>query len=131
MVRSITAVVLGFVLIGVLSIGGDLAFRALAPAVWTHGVRMSNPAALVLTETYAALFTIFGCWLCARLAPSHPMRHALILGGVSLAFGIANTIKLWNTAPAWYHLVALALAMPLAWVGGEIHEIQRARASGR
>jgi hypothetical protein len=54
------------------------------------------------------------------------MAHALVLGALGLAFNVAGTIAMWDTAPAWYHAVALALVMPYAWLGGRIRERQLA-----
>jgi hypothetical protein len=59
------------------------------------------------------------------------MRHALILGALGLAFNVAGTIQMWDTAPAWYHAVALALVMPTAWLGGHLRERQLAAGAPR
>jgi hypothetical protein len=26
----------------------------------------------------------------------------------------------WKTAPVWYHIIALLLILPAAWIGGEL-----------
>ena len=33
-----------------------------------------------------------------------------------------GTIAKWDIAPAWYHVVAVLLVLPLAWVGGLLAE---------
>jgi hypothetical protein len=82
---------------------------------------------LLFVMLYVAVFAIGGCWLAARLAPSHPMRHALILGALGLIFNIAGTIAMWDTAPAWFHILSLLLVMPYAWIGGRLRERQLER----
>lgn len=82
---------------------------------------------LLFTQFYVAVFAITGCYLTARLASSHPMRHALILGVLGLAFKIVGTITLWDMVPVWYHVLALALVMPYAWIGGRLREDQIVR----
>jgi hypothetical protein len=82
---------------------------------------------LLFIQLYVLAYAVFGCWLAARLAPNRPMRHALILGVLGLAFNIAGTVALWNLMPVWYHILALALVMPASWVGGWIRERQLAR----
>lgn len=125
--RSILAVVAGFVVIGVLAMGTDAVLRATVPGIFGPGDRVDSVPWLLLMQAYVFAYATFGCWLTARLAPDRPMRHALILGALGLAFNIAGSIALWDKMPVWYHLVALALVMPAAWLGGRIRERQLAR----
>ena len=126
MVRSIGAVVAGFLLIGVLSFGGDFVIRSAVPQAFDAAGAASSPAVLVAMLAYVGVFAVFGCYLTARLAPNRPMAHALMLGALGLAFNVAGSIAMWDTAPAWYHAVALAMVMPYAWLGGRIRERQLA-----
>ncbi|MFL5582219.1 MAG: hypothetical protein ACJ8AO_17770 [Gemmatimonadaceae bacterium] len=123
--RSVGAVVLGFVLIGALSIGTDgLLIKVIAPGLFdARGVTTSVPM-LLLTQAYVGVYAVFGCWLAARLAPTRPMLHALVLGGLGLVLNVVGTIQRWDYAPVWYHALALALVMPYAWAGGRIRERQ-------
>lgn len=127
--RSILAVVTGFIVIGALAFGTDYLVRTMAPGVFAADGRVSSVPWLLAIQAYVFAYATFGCWLCARLAPNRPMRHALILGVLGLAFNIAGTITQWTTAPAWYHAVALALVMPAAWLGGRIAERRDAMAA--
>jgi hypothetical protein len=124
MMRSIGAVALGFFLIGVLAIGTDAALRSAIPQHFGPGGRVDDVGLLLFMQLYVFAYATFGCWLAARLAPSRPMRHALILGVLGLVFNVAGTVAMWHTAPAWYHVVALSLVMPAAWLGGWIRERQ-------
>ena len=128
MLRSIGAIALGFVVIGCLAFGTDAALRSTFPQSFGVGGRVDDLGLLLFAQLYVFVYATFGCWLTARLAPSRPLRHALILGALGLAFNVAGTIAMWDTAPAWYHVVALALVMPAAWLGGWIRERQLARA---
>jgi hypothetical protein len=129
MLRSIVAIVAGFIFIGALSVGADAVLHALLPTVFDAAGRVESVPVLLFIITYVGVFAITGCYLTARLAPSRPMLHALILGALGLVFNIAGTVAMWNTAPAWYHIVALLLVMPYAWMGGRLREIELARAS--
>jgi len=120
--RSILAIVAGFVAIGVLSIGTDAVLVA-AGVLPPHGQPVGNHL-LLLAQAYVAVYAIFGCWLAAYLAPSHPMRHALILGVLGLAFNLMNAVALWNLYPKWFTILSLALVMPYAWIGGRLRERQ-------
>lgn len=122
-VRSILAVVAGFVVIGVLSVGTNMALHAagiLPPA----DQPISSVPLLLLMTAYVAAYAIFGCWLAAALAPSHPMRHALILGVLGLAFNLMSTAAVWNLYPRWWIVLSLLLVMPYAWIGGRLRERQ-------
>lgn len=71
---------------------------------------------------YVAIYAIVGCYLTARLAPSRPMFHALVLGGLGLAFNIIAVASLWDTVPQWYSVGGVLLTMAYAWIGGRIRE---------
>ena len=55
------------------------------------------------------------------------MAHARALGVLGLLFNLAGTVARWDHAPAWYHVLALALVMPYAWLGGRLRERQLQR----
>ena len=122
MMRSIWAVVAGFVLIGALSSGATAIMRAMSPALFDAGGGTRNVIILCLMTAYVGVFAIVGCYVSARLAPRHPMRHALILGALGLAFSLFTAAKMWDAAPAWYHIINLFLVMPYAWFGGRLRE---------
>lgn len=122
MFRSIAAVVIGFVLIAALSIGTNVLLSNLAPDLYPASGIVTDSGALVLALAYVAVYAIAGCYLTARLAPSRPMLHALVLGGLGLAFNVMGVVVTWGQVPAWYSLAGLALTMPYAWIGGRLRE---------
>ncbi|HEX8903293.1 MAG TPA: hypothetical protein VF771_00475 [Longimicrobiaceae bacterium] len=124
--RSILAVVAGFVFIAVLAIGTGLALMA-AGVLPPQGTPVTDTGVLLLTVAYVAVYAIAGCWLTARLAPSHPMRHALIEGVLGLAFTLVNVSATWALFPRWYSVVSILTVMPYAWIGGRIRERQLER----
>ncbi len=127
MLRSIAAVLFGFVLIGALSIGADVVLRQALPTAFDAAGRVESVDVLLLMMGYVGLFAVTGCYLTARIAPGRPMLHALVLGALGLAFNIAGSIALWDTAPAWYHVASLVLVMPYAWVGGLLRQVELER----
>lgn len=125
--RSIVAIGVGFLLIAVLAFGMDGVMRSAVPDMFNLAGRTDNVGMLLFTIAYVGVFAITGCYVAARLAPKEPMKHALILGLLGLVFNIAGASVRWDSAPAWYHIVSIALTMPYAWVGGRIREQQLAR----
>lgn len=127
MARSILAVVVGYLLIGFLSFGADVVMHNLRPEVYLDGGRLEHTPTLLVVMLYVAVFAILGCYVTARLAPRNPMKHALILGALGVVTQVAMWSIAWNTVPAWFHIVSLALVMPYAWIGGRIRERQLER----
>lgn len=124
MMRSVWAILAGFILIGVLGFGTDAILRVMSPGSFNEGGGSDNLAILLGQMLYSALYGVVGCYVAARLAPSKPMKHALILGVIGVfAAGAANA-ALWGHVPAWYVITNVLLVLPLAWLGGRIRENQ-------
>jgi hypothetical protein len=121
-VRSIGAVVVGFLFISALSFGSDIMLRVTFPDDVDVPVRIVSARVLSLSLISAAVYATVGCYLTARLAPSRPMWHALVLGALVLVFTELNATALWMLAATWYKLASLALVMPCAWLGGWLAE---------
>lgn len=120
--RSIFAVVAGFVLTFVLNLATGMVLARVAPQM-EPGPGQSSAGMLVVGVT-VAVYGILGCYVTARLAPSRPMFHALVMGGIALVMLIPLTIQAWNDAPAWYNIYNLLAVMVYAWIGGRIRERQ-------
>jgi hypothetical protein len=124
MVKSIMAIVAGFVLTAALNVGTNALLAKVAPGLIPTGAPVTDPAALVLVCAYVAAFGILGCYVTARLAPSRPLFHALVLGGIALAMSIPVTVMAWNDTPAWFNVYNLLAVMPYAYLGGRLRERQ-------
>jgi surface polysaccharide O-acyltransferase-like enzyme len=104
----------------VLSIGTDMALHAtgIFPPL---GQPMSDRLFLLATA-YRTVYSILGSYIAARLAPDHPMAHALLLGAVGVVVCIVGAVTTWNRGPEfgphWYPLTLVVLALPCAWIGG-------------
>jgi hypothetical protein len=118
--RSTWAVLAGFLVTAVLSLGVDVVMHAtnVFPA-W--GEPMSD-GLFAWATMYRLAFTIVGGYVTARMAPRQPMRHVLILGAIgSVAAGI-GLVATWNAGlgPRWYPVLLLVTAMPCVWAGGRL-----------
>ena len=122
--RSIGALLAGFVVVVILSLGTDLALHA-AGIFPPLGQTMSNPLFLLATA-YRTVFAIVGSYITARLAPDRPMGHALVGGAIGLVLSIVGAVVTWNKdlGPHWYPLALVVTALPCAWVGGKIRLLQ-------
>ncbi|HJZ74496.1 MAG TPA: hypothetical protein VKE51_22320 [Vicinamibacterales bacterium] len=118
--RSIVALVAGFVATAALSLGADVLLHALD--VFPPWGQPMSDGLFVLASAYRVAFTVLGGWITARLAPSKPMRHVLVLGVVGLFAATAAAIATWNRGPAfgpkWYPILLVVTALPCVWAGG-------------
>ena len=122
--KSIGAGLAGMVIGAALSIGTDALLKN--AGILPHGnLNVSTPLILAVLF-YRSVYNTLGCYVTARLAPSHPMRHALILGAIGTAASVLGAVVTanMNLGPAWYGWTLAALFMPNAWLGGTLYEMQ-------
>lgn len=131
MSRSLLAVITGFLLIATLSVGTDMVLRMAVPSLFEVDGSTTSAPILLLTIAYVGLYATLGCYLTARMAPSAPMRHALVLGVLGLAFNVAGAVSIWAQYPVWYHVMSLLLVMVWAWLGGRMREQEAPQSSSR
>jgi hypothetical protein len=122
--KSIRAVVAGVLAIVVGSTLVDILL---------HGVGMYPPLGEPLTNSLAVLATSYriiisvgAAWLTARIAPTRPMKHAMILGIVGTVLGVVGIAATWDRdlGPKWYPIALAVLAIPQCWLGGKLYEMK-------
>lgn len=88
-----------------------------------------DDALALLASSYRVFIGIGSAWLTARLAPEHPMRHAIILGAIGAAVALAGVVATWNLGlgPRWYPISLVILAIPQSWAGGKLFGLQPGR----
>ena len=116
--KSIGAVIAGFIAVGVLHTLTDLVLQK-------TGLFPSPDQAAALETTYLAaavvyrnIYNVFGGWLTARLAPNRPAGHAIVLGALGSAANAAGGIVMWHLGAHWYPFILALLALPSCWLGG-------------
>ncbi len=123
LVRSALAVLTGLVSVIFLSSTADVALSAIGALPPLNEPDLYTAAHWLLAVVYRSAIVVFGCWLAARLAPSRPMRHAMVLGAVGFVIallGVAATTQMEGMGPLWYPIALAALALPGAWLGGRL-----------
>jgi hypothetical protein len=120
--RSITAVLVGFLAVVVLSLGTDQVLHRLEvyPG-WGQPMRDLDDNLLALA--YRCVYAVVGGYVAAWLAPRNPMRHALALGVVGFLLSLAGAIATipMDLGPAWYPIALVITALPCAWLAGLLH----------
>lgn len=121
--RSLVALFAGLFLNAALSTATDvvLSVAGVFPALSEYGQAdaFTNPM-LVLALLYRTLFGVLGCYVTARLATRRPMFHALTLGVIGFAIGVAGAITMWDGSSVWYAISITLVTVPAAWIGGTL-----------
>jgi hypothetical protein len=130
--RSVLAVLAGMVVGIAITLGTDQILHLVGVFPRWGASMVGFDVALLLATAYRTVYGVLGSYIMARLAPDKPMMHALVGGFIGLVVSILGAAATWNKGPAfgphWYPLALIVLAMPQAWIGGKLYEIQsRAR----
>ena len=124
--KSIGAVLAGFVAVFVLSLGTDVVLHA--TGVFPPWDQRMSDALFLLATAYRTIYCSAGSYIAARLAPNRPMGHALALGILGLVVSTAGAVVTWNKGPAfgphWYPVALVVTAIPCAWLGGRLRITQ-------
>lgn len=115
-VKSLGAVVAGFIVIVILSVVTDTVLEQTG-ALPRGSLFGTGPVLLALS--YRVVYSVIGCYIAARLAPNQPMGHALALGVLGVIVSALGSIAARDLAPAWYIWALIVVALPCAWVGGQ------------
>jgi len=116
--KSIGAVLAGFVTVAILSIVTDFVLETLRIFPGTTHPELYASWMLAIALVYRSLFTVIGGYLTARLAPQNPMHHVYVLMAIGLIGGIAGAVGGWHLGNHWYP-VLLAVTGPIfVWIGG-------------
>ena len=121
--RTVGALVAGLVVGLVLTLGTD-AILHVTKVFPPYGQPASN-GPLALATVYRFIYGVIGSYVAARLAPSRPMWHAMVLGVLGLVVSVIGAAMTWNReaefGPHWYPVSLVVLALPAAWLGGRIY----------
>jgi hypothetical protein len=119
--KSIGAVFAGLLFIVITHTILDFIFEKID--LLPHGNLYTSTGIILFVISYRALFSLFGCYLTALLAPQKPMKHALILGGIGTLLSLVGVIvnAKMKLGPDWYAWSLVVIAMPIAWLGGKLY----------
>ena len=120
MLRNISAVLIGFVTVFVLSSVTDFILEALGifPPI---GNGFFEPWMLLLALFYRTVYTVLAGFITVKIAKGN-MKPVIILGLIGLLAGMIGVISTWNMdlSPRWYPILLAVLAFPSIWIGGKL-----------
>jgi hypothetical protein len=117
--KSIGAVLAGFIAVAILSIVSDWVLETLGifPIL---GTGVFSTWMLMLALAYRIAYTVLGGYITASLAPTQPMRHAIILGIIGTIAATLGAIVVWDLSEHWYPIALVITALPSTWLGGKL-----------
>ena len=127
LLRSMGAVLLGFIAVVVLSLATDQVLHSLEVyPPW--GQPMHATGLVLLALSYRIVYGVLGSYIAARFAPRNPMRHAMALGVVGFVLSTAAAIATipMSLGPSWFPIALVLTALPCAWLGGALHRAGQA-----
>jgi hypothetical protein len=84
-----------------------------------EAMHLFSPRHFLMPFLAHALGTFAGAWIAAKIAASHKMILAVVIGCFFLAGGITNVILL--PSPLWFTIADLTLAyIPMAFLAGRV-----------
>lgn len=119
--KRIGSVLAGFFLIGLLGFLADTVLQQLGilPIPTEHKFETGHA---LLALSYHLLFAVLGGFITARLAPDHPIAHAVTLGILGIVISTLGLIAIimQDLAPAWYGWALIVFSIPFTWIGGKL-----------
>lgn len=131
MVRLILGIIVGFAAWSILWLGSDQVLMLASPdwygdhqrgfekAMFNNTGFVPDTAILVMHIFRAIIISIMAGFLAAFVANENS-RSTLILGILLFAFGLLVQIAAWNYLPIWYHIIFLALLIPMTIAGSKL-----------
>ncbi len=118
--RSIGAVAAGLAVIVLLCVLTDALLVAIHILPSPHAHRPYALVTLGVVVFYCTVYTLVGGYVTARLAPTRPVAHAVVLGILGMALSNIGTMNDWQIGNGWNTITLLAEGLPLCWLGGLI-----------
>lgn len=118
MLRSLLALMLGYVVMLVTQLGGDTILTAVAPELMPQPGEPPDPAYFGYRLGAGFFFIALGGYTTAVLAGRSEMKHALGLSALSVAASILEVQYYPATQPLWYSIALMFLSIPAGLMGG-------------
>lgn len=117
--KSIAAILAGFITGALLSIGTDFLMEKLG-VMSAANFKQTSLSILLLVIAYRFIFNVIGCYITAALAPNKPMKHVMIIGIIGTVLSIAGALAMWDQAIPFYNIAIILISLPSAWLGGQL-----------
>lgn len=121
MVRAGIAAIVGYAVWTAIWLGGNAAFLSEAAKIVGEGQFYAKAGPLAIALVLSVVCSLAAGFAAASIAmPTHRVRCALVLSLALLLTGIGVQLDVWNLMPMWYHIIFLALLVPLTLAGATL-----------
>ena len=122
MLKIILGVIIGFVIWSILWVGSAALMAALIPDYAEAMESMKFDSMwLIIAIVRSVIFSILSGFIAVLISKEFS-KTTLGLGVLLLLFGIFVQVSVWNVFPVWYHLIFLALLIPMTVFGGKLRK---------
>jgi hypothetical protein len=117
MLRSILAVVAGYIAVSLLETAGHYLFASMPPAGAASPV-LGIGAALILL--YEVLINFAGGVITGLIAPRRQVLHAAVLGMIETALLLSVPVWMTPTGVGWFAVAMILIPLPAVVAGGRL-----------
>jgi hypothetical protein len=116
--RSVLSVILGYVVMLVAVLLGQVAFTALGSGMTVQPGEQPDTFYFVFNLSTGFFFLMIGGYVTAILAGHSELKHALCLAALSVTMCIVSMVKYAGDQPLWYSISLMFLSIPGSLIGG-------------
>jgi hypothetical protein len=127
MLKSIGAVIAGFLVVVVTSIGTDAILEGTGLFPRPDQPELMTASMLLVALAYRTVYTMLGGYVTAWLAPGKPAAHAIALGALGMVVGTVGAVLMWKLGNNWYAIALVVEAIPCTWLGGMLYVKRRGK----
>ena len=120
MLRSIAAVLLGFVAWFVAATAGNWLIRTLLPGYTEVEAAMTFTLPMLLARLALGIVSSLCAGAACAAAAGASDRPVKVFAGIIVLMFLPVHYRLWATFPAWYHIVFIASLAPAVLAGGAL-----------
>jgi MFS family permease len=126
--RSVLAVVAGYLLIFFATILTDVALGFLAPDAFpAAGEGFASVPWMVVILVYSTIFAALGGYVTARIARRAELKHGLVLAAIMVLMSAGTMMAYAGRHPLWFQLTLLVLGPLAVLAGAWLHTQRRQR----
>lgn len=118
--KTAVAVIVGYLVWTALWLGGNAAFFGEAAKVVGAGEKYTPTGPLAAVIALSVVCSIAAGIVAAKIAKDRARAAVMTTAVLLLLTGIGVQAGVWSLMPTWYHLVFLALLVPVTWAGGRL-----------
>lgn len=117
MLRSISAVVIGFILWTILWLGSNSLLSVITPGSYNEDGSTDSQLLMLVILVISVLLSLLAGYVTARIVGASTAGPVWGLGILLLAVGLFVQISFWAQFSLWYHILFLGLLIPAVMVG--------------